>query len=87
MSQSTAVAKPFVPKKHFWKPCALIINKRLFGGKGLGLQVPITTTIQVHRETDSTSWTGFSIEVPFGPQIEEEGFGMCHGGKSLEWSV
>ncbi|KAM0254015.1 hypothetical protein ACHAQJ_006985 [Trichoderma viride] len=69
------------PKKHFWRPCALLINKRtcMLGGKGLGRDDPITCIVHVHKETDSTSWNGFTIEVPFGPNIEEEGFGICHG--------
>lgn len=78
MSQPESSEMAPVPKPHYWKQCALYYNAIFFGGKGLGMNSPFTTTIQVHKETDRTSWQGFTIEVPYGPNIEDEGFGMCH---------
>lgn len=87
MSQSADIGHTPVAKTHVWKPSALLIdNDVIFGGKSLGFDSPITTTVHVHvsREVIKTSWTGFTIEVPFGPYAEEDGFGMCHG---CEWSA
>ncbi|UKZ82968.1 hypothetical protein TrVFT333_010769 [Trichoderma virens FT-333] len=81
MSESTAAeTHPKVPP-HFWKPCVLLIDDGFFGGKGLGLPSDIATTLQVHREKHKSSWMGFTIQVPFGANSEDDGFGMCHERK------
>lgn len=70
------------PKPHLWKPSAIFIDMdTIFGGNSLGFDSPITVTVQVHRETKKTSWFGFTIEVPYSPKAEDDGFGRCHGGK------
>ncbi|KAL6794263.1 P-loop containing nucleoside triphosphate hydrolase protein [Trichoderma sp. SZMC 28012] len=80
MSQSkTAESGAAAPKPHYWKSCVILIDNEFFGGKGLGLDTAVTTTIQCHKEKDNSSWMGFSIQIPFGPKIEDEGFGKCHG--------
>lgn len=79
MSQSKSTEAGDEPKyAHYRKACALVLGEFLFGGRDLGLKTKINTTIQVHRETDRTSWMGFAIEIPFGEKNEEEGFGVCH---------
>lgn len=56
MSQSkTAESGAAAPKPHYWKPCVILINNVFFGGKGLGLETDIATTIQCHREKDKSS--------------------------------
>ncbi|KAH8122378.1 P-loop containing nucleoside triphosphate hydrolase protein [Trichoderma asperelloides] len=82
MSQSTATERTPVPKAHYWKSSALLLDMNIFGGKGLGFETPFDITIHVHNETQKSSWFGFTIEVPFGPNLEEDGFGMCHTGRS-----
>lgn len=71
------------PKAHYWRHAAIYFEEMdsIFGGKGLGIKTPFATSVHVHRETTKTSWVGFTIEVPFGPQNEDEGFGCCHEGK------
>ncbi|KAM0524166.1 hypothetical protein ACHAPE_001427 [Trichoderma viride] len=77
MSQPKST-KGSVVVNHFWKPCALLIDDEVLGGAGLGLDTYITTTIQVHRDANGTSWAGFSISFPFGKTNEDDGFGVCH---------
>ncbi|KAM0249672.1 hypothetical protein ACHAQJ_008969 [Trichoderma viride] len=71
------------PQAHFWKPCALLIDNKVIGGSGLGLETYIATTIQIHRNVDATSYLGFSIDIPFGSANEDDGFGICHTAKRL----
>lgn len=80
MSQSKS-SKGSAVVNHFWKPCALLIDDKVLGGAGLGLDTYITTTIQIHRDAEATSWAGFSISFPFGKTNEDDGFGVCHSGK------
>ncbi|KAL7892380.1 P-loop containing nucleoside triphosphate hydrolase protein [Trichoderma sp. SZMC 28014] len=82
MSQSTDTGHIRAHNAHNWRPGALLIDKNaIFGGKSLGLDSPITITIHAHfyKGNVRPSWTGFSIEVPYGPNVEDDGFGMCHG--------
>ncbi|KAM0249671.1 hypothetical protein ACHAQJ_008968 [Trichoderma viride] len=80
MSQSTANQKTPAPKPHLYRPSAILIDiDTIFGGKSLGFESPITTTVHVHKETTKTSWVGFTIEVPYGPNAEDGGIGRCHG--------
>ncbi|PON27775.1 hypothetical protein TGAM01_v203542 [Trichoderma gamsii] len=79
MSQPTAPERTPVPKPHYWKSSALLLDDTvIFGGKGLGFETPFDITIHVHNETHKTAWFGFSLSVPLGPNLEEDGFGMCH---------
>lgn len=80
MSQSKS-SKGSTVVNHFWKPCALLIDDEVLGGAGLGLETYLTTTIQIHRDAEATSWAGFSISFPFGKTNEDDGFGVCHSGK------
>lgn len=78
MSEPKTTESGAAPKKHYWKPCVLLIGNEFFGGKGLGLETAVSTTVQCHIEKYSSSWMGFSIKVPFGLTTEDDGFGMCH---------
>ncbi|EHK26788.1 uncharacterized protein TRIVIDRAFT_217403 [Trichoderma virens Gv29-8] len=79
MSQSRSTAAgPNPGAPHYWKPCALVIGENFFGGSGLGIKTQINTAIHIHRETEGTSWLGFTIEIPFGESNEDDGFGVCH---------
>lgn len=84
MSQSADIERTPARKVHDWKRGALLIDDNvIFGGKSLGLDSPITITVHAHvyKESTRTCWTGFTIEVPYGPNAEDDGFGMCHGGE------
>lgn len=87
MSQPTAPERTPVPKPHYWKSSALLLDDTvIFGGKGLGFETPFDITIHVHNETHKTAWFGFSLSVPLGPNLEEDGFGMCHTRKSFTYA-
>ncbi|OPB40626.1 hypothetical protein A0O28_0007060 [Trichoderma guizhouense] len=81
MSESNTSGTGAQSASHFWKPCVLLIDDGFFGGKSVGLESEITTTLQVHRETHSSSWMGFTIQVPFGANNGDDGSGKCH-----EWN-
>lgn len=86
MSQSADTGSTPNPKPHLWRPSAILINKdTIFGGKSMGFASPITITVHVHiyKGAAKASWTGFTIEVPYGPNAEDDGFGMCHRGKYM----
>jgi hypothetical protein len=81
MAQPADIGQVPVSSNHVWRPSALLIdNNMIFGGKSFGFNSPITTTVHIHiyKEHAQTSWTGFVIEVPYGPNTEDNGFGMCH---------
>ncbi|KAL7914316.1 hypothetical protein GGI35DRAFT_239982 [Trichoderma velutinum] len=44
--------------------------------------------LHVHREPETTSWMGFSIEIPLGASNEDDGFGVIHTyGRVLKKSI
>lgn len=81
MSQPKAPGAKAPPHAHYWKPCAMVMEGGLFGGRGLGLKTGIHTMIRVHREPQATSFVGFTVEMPLGENNEDDGFGVIHTRK------
>ncbi|KAL6887186.1 hypothetical protein HDV57DRAFT_508130 [Trichoderma longibrachiatum] len=82
MSQPKAPGAKAPPHAHYWKPCALEMRGWFFGGRGLGIQTAIQTVLYVHRESEATSWEGFTIEMPLGKNNEDDGFGVTQRYRS-----
>ncbi|KAJ3530916.1 hypothetical protein NM208_g3330 [Fusarium decemcellulare] len=60
--------------------CVLAVEPdgQFFGGKTLGLDSDIATTLLASQVPDANPFLGFSIEIPLGVSNEESGFGQTH---------
>ncbi len=54
------------------------LGGNFFGGKGLGFDSLLSTTLVAVRNVDSESFLGFELHAPFGDDNEKIGFGACH---------
>lgn len=71
--------------KSWSKPGALLLgglDGTIIGGKRLGMPTDIDVSLVRSIANDSDAWLGFSIDFPFGLDIEDQGFGMVHRSKS-----
>lgn len=67
--------------KSWAKPGALLLgglDGTIIGGKRLGMPTDIDVSLVRSIANDSDAWLGFSIDFPFGLDIEDQGFGMVH---------
>ncbi|KAM5342775.1 hypothetical protein ACJ41O_013741 [Fusarium nematophilum] len=78
---ASAPSGPLTLQANVSRPCVVLVggpNGHFFGGKTLGLNSDIATTLVACRAPDTNPWLGFSIDFPLGESNEDEGFGMTH---------
>lgn len=64
--------------------CALLcdgLGGYILGGKSLGVPTDIDSRFYASKRRHANPWIGFDLTFPLGSSNEDDGFGVCHGGK------
>lgn len=82
-SVDSTPSAPATRIRNFTAECALSLEGTLFGGQALGVAGShVRTVIRSVKARDVDPWMGITIEFPFGPSAEDDGFGLVYSRES-----